>query len=483
MSNWESVIGIEIHIELSTKSKMFCGCAVNFDSPPNTNVCMVCLGMPGALPVPNQQALEWISQIGLALNCKITENTTFARKNYFYADQPKNYQISQAEGPVAVGGHLDIQVDGEEPHRVFIERAHMEEDTGKSTHVGSTGRIDSAEETLMDFNRAGTPLVEIVTTPSIKTGAQARVYAQKIREMVLALGVSDVKLEEGSMRFDSNISVNRPGEELGTKVEVKNMNSFRSLERATDFEIARQIAALEAGERLVQETRHWNEETQQSKSMRSKEGSSDYRYFTEPDMVPMVLDSEWVGRAQAALPELPHERQARYEELGLDAHAASVIVGLEPAYGLVLEEAVGAKADVRLVGNWLTQDVTAWARSEERTLDSSYLTGTGLAKLAEMVSGGKLSATAAKKTLAGVLEGEGTPGEVATARDLIQMDDLGAIEAVVDGLIAEHPDDFARLVAGDGRVTGFFVGQAMRATGGKADPKVVNQILRDRASV
>lgn len=482
MSTWEAVVGIEIHVELATNSKMFCGCAVNFDSPPNTNVCMVCLGMPGALPVPNQTALEWITQIGLALNCSITENTLFARKNYFYADQPKNYQITQAEGPVCVEGFLDIQVEGEEPHRVMIERAHMEEDTGKSTHVGSTGRIHSAEETWMDFNRAGTPLVEIVTTPSIHNGVQARAYAQKIRELVMALGVSDVKLEEGSMRFDSNISVNRPGEEFGTKVEVKNMNSFRSLERATDFEIARQIAANEAGERIVQETRHWDEEKQTSKSMRSKEGSSDYRYFTEPDMVPMVLDAEWVAKAQAALPELPDAQQARYEALGLDKQAASVIVGLEEAYGSALEGAIDAGADARLVSNWLTQDVTAWARSEERALESTSLTGGALAELSAMVSDGKLSATAAKKTLTGVLEGEGSPEEVATAMDLLQMSDFGAIETVVDQLIADNPDDFERLVGGDGRVTGFFVGQAMRATGGKADPKVVNQILRDRAS-
>jgi aspartyl-tRNA(Asn)/glutamyl-tRNA(Gln) amidotransferase subunit B len=481
VTEWQTVVGIEIHVELATKSKMFCGCVVNFDSPPNTNVCMVCLGMPGALPVPNETALEWITQIGLALNCSITENTQFARKNYFYADQPKNYQITQAEGPVCVDGFLDIQVEGEEPHRVIIERAHMEEDTGKSTHVGSTGRIDSAEETWMDFNRAGTPLVEIVTTPSIETGPQARAYAQKIRELVMALGVSDVKLEEGSMRFDSNISVNKPGEPLGTKVEVKNMNSFRSLERATDFEIARQIAAIEAGERIVQETRHWDEEKQTSKSMRSKEGSSDYRYFIEPDMVPMVLDAEWVARAQAALPELPDAQQARYEALGLDQQAASVIVGLESAYSSILEAAIGAGADARLVSNWLTQDVTAWARSEERTLDSTPLTGSALAELSAMVSDGKLSATAAKKTLAAVLEGQGSPEEVAVAMDLLQMNDLGAIEAVVDQLIADNPDDFERLVGGDGRVNGFFVGQAMRATGGKADPKIVNQILRDRA--
>ncbi len=481
MTEWQTVVGIEIHVELATKSKMFCGCAVNFDSPPNTNVCMVCLGMPGALPVPNETALEWITQIGLALNCSITEDTQFARKNYFYADQPKNYQITQAEGPVCVDGFLDIQVEGEESHRVIIERAHMEEDTGKSTHVGSTGRIHSAEETLMDFNRAGTPLVEIVTTPSIKTGPQARAYAQKIRELVMALGVSDVKLEEGSMRFDSNISVNKPGEPLGTKVEVKNMNSFRSLERATDFEIARQIAAIEAGERIVQETRHWDEEKQTSKSMRSKEGSSDYRYFIEPDMVPMVLGAEWVAKAQAALPELPDAQQARYEALGLDQQAASVIVGLESAYSSILEGAIDAGADARLVSNWLTQDVTAWARSEERALDSTPLTGSALAELSAMVSDGKLSATAAKKTLAAVLEGEGSPEEVAVAMDLLQMSDLGAIEAVVDKLIADNPDDFERLVGGDGRVNGFFVGQAMRATGGKADPKIVNQILRDRA--
>jgi aspartyl-tRNA(Asn)/glutamyl-tRNA(Gln) amidotransferase subunit B len=307
--SWEPVIGIEVHAELATDSKMFCGCAVSFGAEPNTNVCPTCLGLPGALPVTNRRAIEWIMAIGLALNCEVTERSVFHRKNYFYADLPKNYQISQFDVPVCHDGHLEVVVEGE-TRRIGIERAHMEEDTGKSTHVGLGGRIHAAESTLLDFNRSGVPLVEIVSKPDIRSAVEARAYAQELRSLVAELGVSDARLEEGSIRFDANVSVRPEGQAtLGTKVEIKNMNSFRSLERAVAYEITRQIEVLEAGGSLVQETRHWDEEAGVTHSMRTKEGSSDYRYFTEPDLVPLRLDSDWVDKVRSTIPELPAARR------------------------------------------------------------------------------------------------------------------------------------------------------------------------------
>ncbi|MCZ6738811.1 MAG: Asp-tRNA(Asn)/Glu-tRNA(Gln) amidotransferase subunit GatB, partial [Actinobacteria bacterium] len=304
---WESVIGIEVHVELSTSSKMFCGCAVEFGAEPNTNICPVCLGLPGALPVPNRKAIEWIMAIGLALNCEVSERSVFHRKNYFYADLPKGYQISQFDIPVCHDGYLDVTVDGE-TRRIGIERAHMEEDTGKSTHLGDGGRIHGAESTLLDFNRSGVPLVEVVSRPDIRSAAEARAYAQNLRAVVAELGASDVRLEEGSVRFDANVSIRPEGAEgLGTKVEVKNMNSFRSLERAVEYEIERQISVVEAGGELTQETRHWDEEAGVTQSMRIKEGSSDYRYFVEPDLAPMVMSASWVDEVRVGLPELPAE--------------------------------------------------------------------------------------------------------------------------------------------------------------------------------
>ncbi|MFV1962357.1 MAG: Asp-tRNA(Asn)/Glu-tRNA(Gln) amidotransferase subunit GatB, partial [Acidimicrobiia bacterium] len=324
---WETVIGIEVHVELSTKSKMFCGCAVEFGAQPNTNICPVCLGLPGALPVPNRKAIEWIVAIGLAFNCEVSERSVFHRKNYFYADLPKGYQISQFDIPVCHDGYLDVTVDGE-TRRIGIERAHMEEDTGKSTHVGDGGRIHAAESTLLDFNRSGVPLVEVVSRPDIRSAAEARAYAQDLRAVVAELGVSDARLEEGSIRFDANVSIRPEGAEtLGTKVEVKNMNSFRSLERAVEYEIERQISVVEAGGELTQETRHWDEEAGVTQSMRTKEGSSDYRYFTEPDLAPMAMSASWVDEVKVGLPELPAERKTRYSNEGLDSDLAGVLSG------------------------------------------------------------------------------------------------------------------------------------------------------------
>jgi aspartyl-tRNA(Asn)/glutamyl-tRNA(Gln) amidotransferase subunit B len=475
--SWEPVIGIEVHAELATESKMFCGCAVSFGAEPNTNVCPTCLGLPGALPVANRRAIESIMAIGLALNCEVAERSVFHRKNYFYADLPKNYQISQFDVPVCHDGHLEVLVDGE-TRRIGIERAHMEEDTGKSTHVGLGGRIHAAESTLLDFNRSGVPLVEIVSKPDIRGAVEARAYAQELRSLVAELGVSDARLEEGSIRFDANVSVRPEGETLlGTKVEIKNMNSFRSLERAVAYEIVRQVEVLESGGSLVQETRHWDEEAGVTHSMRVKEGSSDYRYFTEPDLVPMHLDREWVDRVRANIPELPAARRARFVDSGLDPDQAAVLSDAAPALRDIFAAAVAAGAPARPTANWLTGEVIAWIRRSESSPETVPLTGSQLAELVTMVEEGTVSSSAAKEVLEGVLAGEGDPGEVAAARDLLQISDDSALETAVAEVLEQNPDAVTSYRSGETKVVGFLVGQVMRATGGKADPKRVNELL------
>ena len=479
---WESVIGIEVHVELSTNSKMFCGCAVEFGAEPNTNTCPVCLGLPGALPVPNRKAIEWIMAIGLALNCEVSERSVFHRKNYFYADLPKGYQISQFDIPVCHDGYLDVTVDGE-TRRIGIERAHMEEDTGKSTHVGDGGRIHAAESTLLDFNRSGVPLVEVVSRPDIRSAAEARVYAQDLRAVVAELGASDVRLEEGSVRFDANVSIRPEGAEgLGTKVEVKNMNSFRSLERAVEYEIERQISVVEAGGELTQETRHWDEEAGVTHSMRIKEGSSDYRYFVEPDLAPMVMSASWVDEVRVGLPELPAERKARYSNEGLDSDLAGVLSSSPVEVRDIFEAATAAGADHRRAANWLTGEVTAWLRRTETDPTKLSLGGEQLAELVEIVDEGVVSSSAAKVVLEGVLQGEGSPREVAEARDLVQISDMSAIEEIVTGVLADNPEAVDSYAAGEEKVVGFLVGQVMTASRGKADPKLVSELLRKKLS-
>ncbi len=477
--SYEAVIGIETHVELKTRSKMFCGCSTEFGGEPNTHTCPVCLGLPGALPVPNRQAIDWIIEIGLALNSTIAEWSVFHRKNYFYADMPKNYQISQFDIPICTNGHLVVDVEGEQS-RIGVTRVHMEEDTGKSTHMGGDGRIQSADYTLLDFNRAGVPLVEIVSEPDLRSPAQARAYVQELRDIVAALGVSDAKLEEGSMRFDANISLRPAGDdEFGVKVEVKNMNSFRSLERALTFEIERQTKALEAGDAVAQETRHWDEAAGVTHSMRSKEESSDYRYFTEPDLVPMEISAEWRDRIKAALPELPAQQRARYVEMGVDSVTATTLV--DGGLGKLFEDAVAAGGSARTVSIWLTGEVTAYLRREEIEIGDTPLTGAALAELSGLVDAGEVSSSAAKPVLEGVLAGEGSPKEVAVARDLVQMKDTEALGAIVDSVLADHPDEAARLRDGDMKVVGYLMGQVMKASRGKADPKLANTMLRERA--
>ncbi len=478
--SWEAVIGLETHVELSTDSKMFCGCPVTFGDEPNTAGCPVCLGLPGALPVPNERAIDYIVRIGVALDCSINERSVFHRKNYFYPDLPKNYQISQYDVPVCVGGHLDVDAD-DGVRRVGITRVHMEEDTGKSLHVGEGGRIHAASHSLLDFNRSGVPLVEIVTEPDIRSAAEARAYAIELQALIQALGVSDARLEEGSMRFDANVSVRPAGsDELGTRAEVKNMNSLRSLERAVAYEIERQVEIVASGGVVVQETRHWDEEDGRTHGMRSKEESEDYRYFQEPDLVPLEIDAAWQERARAALPELPRARRARYADLGVDGETAGLLVS-GAGLGELFEGAVAGGADPRAVGIWLTGEVVAYLRRTGQTVADTALTADHLVELHAMVDGGRLSATAAKEVLGAVLDGEGDPGGVANARDLIQVSDVGALEQAVDEALAANGDAAAKLLGGDMKPLGFLVGQVMKATGGKADPRKVSELLRGRA--
>ena len=480
MTNWEPVIGIETHVELQTRSKMFCGCEVSFDADPNTTVCPVCLALPGALPVPNEEAIQGILRIGAAFECELVEDSLFHRKNYFYPDLPKNYQISQYDVPLCVGGHLDVDVDGEDV-RIGITRVHMEEDTGKSLHGSDTGRIHDAAYSLLDFNRAGVPLVEIVSEPDIRSPEQARAYAAELQRVVRSLGVSDVRLEEGSVRFDANISIRPEGQaELGTRAEVKNMNSLRSLQRAIAYEIQRQIALVQGGGTVVLETRHWDEASGKTAGMRSKEESEDYRYFQEPDLVPLHVDDAWRERVKASLPELPAVRRHRIAATGVDRQVAAVLVEAGDLADL-FDEAAESGADVQTVANWLSGDVVAYLRRNETTLTDTHLTGAHLRELADMVDAGGLSSTAAKGVLGYVLDGEGSPGDVAAAHDLTQISDEGTLEAEVAKVLEDNPDVLDRLRAGDMKPIGFLVGQVMKATRGKADPKIVSEMVRAKA--
>ena len=481
MSRWEPVIWIETHVELQTASKMFCGCPVDFGDEPNTSVCPVCLGLPGALPVANREAIEGILAIGDALACTLTETSLFYRKNYFYPDLPKNYQISQYTYPLCVDGHIEVDVDGE-PTTVGITRVHMEEDTGKSLHQGDSGRIHGAEHTLLDFNRAGVPLVEVVSEPDIRSPDQARAYGAEIQRIVRALGVSDARLEEGSMRFDANVSVRPEGvDTLGTRAEVKNMNSLRSLHRAIAYEIDRQIEVLEGGGTVVLETRHWNEDRGVTTSMRSKEESEDYRYFQEPDLLPLHIDEAWRQAIRSQRPILPAEKRAGYVELGAAAATAALLADSDDL-GRLFTAAVADGADARSVGNWITGEVVAYLRSADTTIDRTGLTPEHLGELVAMTSSGALSSTAAKEVLRGVLAGEGSPQTVAEERDLVQISDVTAIEDAVEAVLAENGDAVDKIRQGDAKPVGFLVGQVMKATGGKADPKIVQELVRAKAS-
>ena len=477
---YESVIGLETHVELGTVSKMFCGCPTAFGAEPNTHVCPVCLGLPGALPVVNQAAVELTVRIGLALNCSIAEWCRFARKNYFYPDMPKNFQISQYDEPLCVGGHLDVEVDGE-VHRVGITRVHMEEDTGKSLHVGgSDGRIHGATHSLLDYNRAGVPLVEIVTEPDIRSAGVAKAYVVELRELLRSLGVSEARMEQGQLRCDANVSIRRHGAaQFGTRTESKNLNSLRSVERAITYEIGRQAERLDAGQRIVQETRHFDEAGGVTQAGRTKEEATDYRYFPEPDLLPVALDGALVEEIRAALPELPAARRVRligqfgFSPLELEQMVGAGVLDL-------VEETIAAGAGPDQARAWWLNELARTA--SERGIEPAELplTGAALAQVIGLIDEGTLTNALARQVVAGVLDGEGAPDEVMTSRGLVVVEDAAALGAACDAAIAGAPDIAEKVRGGKTAAVGPLVGAVMKAMQGSADPAKVRTALLKR---
>ena len=482
MADWETVIGLECHVELSTETKMFCGCRNEFGAEANTNVCPVCLGHPGSLPVPNRRAIESIVRIGLALDCTIPPRSLFHRKNYFYPDMPKNYQISQYDLPVCVGGHLDVDVDGD-TRRIGITRVHMEEDTGKTSHVGAGGRIGQAEYALVDYNRAGVPLVECVSEPDLRSAEEARAYFLGLRATLGALDVSDVRMEEGSLRCDANISTRRAGEsELGTKVEIKNLNSVRSLERALRHEEERQRAALERGEPLIQETRHFDEETGATHTLRSKEEAFDYRYFPDPDLPPLEPDRAWVKVLEAGLPELPAARRDRYVAgLGLKPEQARILAGSPQAAGF-FEATIALGADPAAAANWITQDLAGLVNAAGIELAAARVTPRHVADLVALVADETISVTGAKQVLEEAFETGDAAGAIVERRGLRQVVDASALEAWVDEAIAENPGPVEQFRGGKEGALNAVLGQVMKKSGGSANPNAVRELLLQRLS-
>jgi aspartyl-tRNA(Asn)/glutamyl-tRNA(Gln) amidotransferase subunit B len=472
----EPVIGLEVHAELLTRAKIFCACSAAFGAPPNTHVCPVCLGMPGVLPVLNRRVVEYAIRAGLATHCAIAERSRFARKNYFYPDLVKGYQISMYELPLCTAGYLDVLVDGS-TRRIGLTRIHMEEDTGKNIHAAH------ADTSLVDFNRSGVPLLEIVSEPDMRNVAEAGAYLRTLRSILQYLEICDGNMEEGSFRCDANVSVRPAGEtKLGTKVEVKNMNSFRAVEKAITFEIERQAAALAAGGRLVQETRLWDADREETRPMRSKESAHDYRYFPEPDLLPLVVEPSWVEEVRAAMPELPSVRRERFvRDFQLSPYDADVLTQRKDVADY-FEAGVAAGAAPKEMANWVTTELLRIVREEkldrELVIRDWPVTAAQLAKLSSLVTKGTINRNTAK-ALIPRLRGTGQdPEALVAAEGLGQVSDRGALDAAVADVIARHPAQVEQVKGGKTQVLGFLVGQVMKATGGKANPKVVQELLR-----
>ncbi|MFP4234140.1 MAG: Asp-tRNA(Asn)/Glu-tRNA(Gln) amidotransferase subunit GatB [Nitriliruptoraceae bacterium] len=480
---WELVVGLEVHVELHTTTKMWCGCTTDFGAEPNTNVCPVCTGQPGALPVPNERAIEDATLLGLALGGEVAERCWFHRKNYFYPDLAKNYQISQYDVPLIHDGHLDVEVplaDGTvETRRVGIERLHMEEDTGKSLHVGDTGRLHGADRSLIDYNRSGIPLLEIVSRPDIHDPETAQAYLRELQAIVRAVDVSDARMDQGSIRCDANVSVRRVGEPLGTRTEIKNLNSVRSVGRAIAYEARRQVAVLEDGGAIRMETRHWDESRGVTETLRVKESVTDYRYFPDPDLVAVTSPREQVEQVRARLPELPAATRARLLEAGLPRPQAVALVGTDAL--AIYDDAVARGADPAAAANWLTGDVAGQLAAEGLELADSGLTGAHLAELLELLADGTLSTKLAKQVLAAVIEVRGSqgPAAIAAARGLQQVSDEGELRAVVEQVVTDNAGTVADIRGGNTKAIGALVGQVMKATKGQADPRKTNELLRE----
>jgi aspartyl-tRNA(Asn)/glutamyl-tRNA(Gln) amidotransferase subunit B len=484
LERFDPTFGLEVHVELNTASKMFCGCATEFGAEPNTQVCPVCLGLPGAMPVVNAKAVESAIRIGLALNCEIAEWCRFARKNYFYPDMPKNFQTSQYDEPIAFEGWTDVDVEGD-VFRVEIERAHMEEDTGKSLHVGgATGRIHGADHSLVDYNRAGIPLIEVVTKPVTGTREKAplvaRAYVAQLRDLLLGLGVSDVRMEQGSLRCDVNLSLSPKGSgTLGTRTETKNVNSLRSVERAVRHEIGRQAALLAAGTSIVQETRHWHEDTGVTRSGREKSDAEDYRYFPEPDLVPIAPTKEWVEELRAGLPEPPRERRARLrEEWGFSDLEMRDTVGAG-ALGLV-EQTIAAGASPTAARKWWLSELARRANEQGVELAELPVSPADVARIQAMVDEGTINDKLARQVFDGVLAGEGTPDDVVEKRGLAVVSDEGALSAAVDDAIAANPDVAQKIRDGKVAAAGALIGAVMKQMRGQADAGRVRELILEK---
>ncbi|MEQ8997950.1 MAG: Asp-tRNA(Asn)/Glu-tRNA(Gln) amidotransferase subunit GatB [Coleofasciculus sp. B1-GNL1-01] len=480
-TKYEAIIGLETHCQLNTATKIFSYSSTEFGTPPNTNIDPICMGLPGVLPVLNQKVLESAVKAGLALNCQIAPYSKFDRKQYFYPDLPKNYQISQYDLPIAEHGWLEIELIDDDGNpidkKIGITRLHMEEDAGKLVHAGSD-RLSGSTYSLVDFNRAGVPLLEIVSEPDLRSGKEAAEYAQELRRIMRYLGISDGNMQEGSLRCDVNISVRPVGQkEFGVKVEIKNMNSFSAIQKAIDYEIERQIEAIETGEPIVQETRLWEEGSQRTISMRVKEGSSDYRYFPEPDLPPIEVSKEQLEQWRSELPELPAQKRHHYEEkFGLSAYDTRVLTE-DKLVAEYFEAAVSANANPKQVANWVMGDIAAYLNTEKLAITEIALKPLVLAELIQLIEDDTISGKIAKEILPELLSKGGSAKEIAESRGLIQISDVSQLEAIIDEVIAANPKKLEQYRNGKTKLQGFFVGQVMKETNGRANPKLTNQLL------
>lgn len=474
---YEAVIGLEVHTELQTTTKIFCGCKTSFGAEPNTNVCPVCLGLPGVLPVLNKRVLEFAVRAGLALNCEISRFSKFDRKNYYYPDLPKNFQTSQFDLPICERGHLDIEVNGEKK-QIRITREHMEEDAGKLVHHGTS--ITDSDYSLVDYNRTGTPLLEIVTEPDMRSAKEAVAYLEKMRAILQYIGISDCRMEEGSLRCDANVSVRPVGQkELGTKAEIKNINSFKGVEKAIEYEALRQAEILEDGGKIIQETRTWDEKEGVTKSMRTKEEANDYRYFPEPDLAPFTVSEEYIEDIRKTLPELPDERRERYiANFGLSSTDAQYMTNDKDTSDY-FEKVVAAGADPKVSVNWIMGEFASQLSNAGIEIAKAPVTPENLAKLLALIAKGTISGKIAKKVFAEMWKDGADPEEIVKAQGLVQISDTGALKELVVKVIANNPKAVEDFKAGKKKAVGALVGQIMKETKGKANPKVINELLND----
>lgn len=474
---YEAVIGLEVHTELQTTTKIFCGCKTSFGAEPNTNVCPVCLGLPGVLPVLNKRVLEFAVRAGLALNCEISRFSKFDRKNYYYPDLPKNFQTSQFDLPICERGHLDIEVNGEKK-QIRITRAHMEEDAGKLVHHGTS--ITDSDYSLVDYNRTGTPLLEIVTEPDMRSAKEAVAYLEKMRAILQYIGISDCRMEEGSLRCDANVSVRPVGQkELGTKAEIKNINSFKGVEKAIEYEALRQAEILEDGGKIIQETRTWDEKEGVTKSMRTKEEANDYRYFPEPELAPFTVSEEYIEDIRKTLPELPDERRERYiANFGLSSTDAQYMTNDKDTSDY-FEKVVAAGADPKASVNWIMGEFASQLSNAGIEIAKAPVTPENLAKLLALIAKGTISGKIAKKVFAEMWKDGADPEEIVKAQGLVQISDTGALKELVVKVIANNPKAVEDFKAGKKKAVGALVGQIMKETKGKANPKVINELLND----